>query len=383
MSMNKVVKTNLDVNAYYQDIKKMNIEFYNQDIGTAKFEFQITRNDKPMPLSEVNVDSYIAIVTSNGEKKVDNLTFENEMNGIVSYTLPDDVLHHVGKTLGEVYITQKGTGDTVVVRSFEFNIKDAVINTISSDTKLSYIRKFDDLLEIVNFRVAAMEEALANLEDYISKVKQTSNDAIAKIGVKENQVLLAIESEKNEIIELITNDSLLKISDFETYKTNIDNQMVSFNDTVEEKTKNKVNNDDFENKLNQLKNELITYTDSKKDAVVVPLSLINGAEMTSAGVDSETNVTLTYFSIGNGYFYCQLNGWLRTPALGDFTSLPANLKIATTWNRGWDVPHRTTLDNYQARIYINYTGKISTIKLSSTTIPFSLDSISFIAKEVK
>ena len=382
MSMDKVVKTNLDVNAYYKSIKKMNVEFHNQDIGTSKFEFQITRNNAPMPLSEINVDSYIAIVTSNGEKKIDNLVFEDEMNGIVSYTLPDDVLYHVGKSLGEVYISQKGTGDTVVVRSFEFNIKDSVINTISADTKLSYIRKFDELLEVIQYRATAMEEALANMEDYITKVTNATNDGIARIGVKENQVLLAIQSEKNEIIELITDNTYLKVEDFETYKQNINNQMTDFNNAVETKTKDKVNVSDFNTELNKVKNELISYTDSQKDAIVVPLTLINGATLTSGGVDSETNATLTYFSIGNGYYFCQLNGWVHTTALGDFSALPDNLQITTTWNNGWLVPHRTSLDGYDTLIYINYSGTISTIKQNSFNSPFTLDPITFIAKEV-
>lgn len=383
MPMNKIAKTELDVNAYYKSIKKMNVEFYNQDTGTAKFEFQITRNNAPMPLSEINVDSYIAIVTSNGEKKIDNLVFEDELNGIVSYTLPDDVLTHVGKTLGEVYISQKGTGDTVVVRTFEFSIKDAVINTISGDTKLSYIRRFDDLLKVVNYRVVAMEEALANLEDYVTKVNNATSDGIARIGVKENQVLLAIQNEKNEIIELITNNTYLKVSDFETYKQNIDDQMSTFNNTVEEKTKNKITYDEVAEDINTLKNELIDYTDNQKDATVIPLALINGATCTSGGVDSESNATLTYFSIGNGYYFCQLNGWVQTTALGDFTILPSNLKIATNWNRGYQVPHRTSLDGFDSLIYINHTGKISTIRQNSFNSPFSLDPITFIAKEVE
>lgn len=383
MPMDKVVKTELDINAYYKSIKKMNVEFYNQDIGTSKFEFQITRNNAPMPLSEINVESYIAIVTSNGEKKIDNLVFEDELNGIVSYTLPDDVLYHVGKTLGEVYISQKGTGDTVVVRTYEFNIKDAVINTISSDTKLSYIRKFDDLLKVVNYRVTAMEEALANLEDYVTKVNNATNDGIARIGVKENQVLLAIQNEKNEIIELITNNALLKVSDFDVYKQNIENQMTTFNNTVEEKTKNKITHEEVDNSINVLKNELIEYSDNQKDAKVVPLVLINGATTTSGGVDSESNPTLTYFSIGNGYFFCQLNGWVNTTATGDFTVLPGNLKIATSWNRGFLVPQRTSLDGFEALIYINHTGTISTIRQGSFNVPFTLDPITFIAKGVE
>ncbi|OOV78915.1 hypothetical protein B2G86_00895 [Mammaliicoccus fleurettii] len=383
MPMNKIAKTELDVNAYYKSIKKMNVEFYNQDTGTAKFEFQITRDNAPMPLSEINVDSYIAIVTSNGEKKIDNLVFEDELNGIVSYTLPNDVLTHVGKTLGEVYISQKGTGDTVVVRTFEFDIKDAVINTISSDTKLSYIRKFDELLKVVNYRVTAMEEALANLEDYVTKVNNTTNDGIARIGVKENQVLLAIENEKNEIIELITNNGLLKVSDFEVYKQNVETQMSIFNNTVEEKTKNKTTHEELNNSLSVLKNELVEYSDNQKDVKVIPLTLINGATCTSGGVDSESNVTLTYFSIGDGYYFCQLNGWVFTTVTGEFTALPSNLKITTTWNRGYLVPQRTSLDGFEALVYINHTGKVSTVRQGSFNVPFTLDPISFIAKEVE
>ena len=383
MPMNKIAKTSLDINAYYKEIKKLNVEFYNQDTGTAKIQFQITRDNAPMLLSEINTDSYIVIVTSNGLRKVDNLVFEDELNGIVSYTLPNDVLTHVGKTLGEVFITRKGSDDTVVVRTFEFNIKDALINTIAGDTKLSYIRKFEDLLTFINNRAAQMEESLANLDDYVSRVQEASNNALSSIGIKKDEVIVAIENEKNEIIALLTNDALLKVSDFNTYKQNIDDQMSTFNNTVEEKTKNKITYDEVAEDINTLKNELIDYTDNQKDATVIPLALINGATCTSGGVDSESNATLTYFSIGNGYYFCQLNGWVQTTALGDFTILPSNLKIATNWNRGYQVPHRTSLDGFDSLIYINHTGKISTIRQNSFNSPFSLDPITFIAKEVE
>ena len=383
MPMNKIAKTSLDINAYYKEIKKLNVEFYNQDTGTAKIQFQITRDNAPMLLSEINTDSYIVIVTSNGLRKVDNLVFEDELNGIVSYTLPNDVLTHVGKTLGEVFITRKGSDDTVVVRTFEFNIKDALINTIAGDTKLSYIRKFEDLLTFINNRASQMEESLANLDDYVSRVQEASDNALSSIGIKKDEVIVAIENEKNEIIALLTDDALLKVSDFNTYKQNIDDQMSTFNNTLEEKTKNKITYDEVSEDINTLKNELIDYTDNQKDATVIPLALINGATCTSGGVDSESNATLTYFSIGNGYYFCQLNGWVQTTALGDFTILPSNLKIATNWNRGYQVPHRTSLDGFDSLIYINHTGKISTIRQNSFNSPFSLDSITFIAKEVE
>lgn len=381
MPMNKIAKTSLDINSYYKEIKKLNVEFYNQDTGTAKIQFQITRDNAPMLLSEINTDSYIVIVTSNGLRKVDNLVFEDELNGIVSYTLPNDVLTHVGKTLGEVFITRKGSEDTVVVRTFEFNIKDALINTIAGDTKLSYIRKFEDLLTFINNRAAQMEESLANLDDYVSRVQEASNNALSSIGIKKDEVIVAIENEKNEIIALLTNDALLKVSDFNTYKQNIDDQMSTFNNTVEEKTKNKITYDEVAEDINTLKNELIDYTDNQKDAVVVPLTLFNGARLASGGVDDGENITLTYFSIGNGYYFCQLSGWLYSE-IGDFSMLPENLQVTTTWNRGFDVPQRTTLDR-SARVYINKTNMISVVRNENSDIPFSLDPITFIAKEVK
>lgn len=382
MPMNKIAKTSLDINAYYKVINKLNVEFYNQDIGTAKIQFQITRDNAPMLLSEINTDSYIVLVTSNGSRKVDNLVFEDELNGIVSYTLPNDVLTHAGKVLGEVYITKKGVEDTVVVRTFEFSIKDALINTISGDTKLSYIRKFEDLLTLIKNRTTQMEEALANLGDYVSKVNEASENALNNIGVKKDEAIIVIENEKNEIIELLTNDALLKVSDFETYKQNINNQMSAFNDTVEEKTKDKATEQDLVNKINSLRTELINYSDGKKDAKVVPLTLINGATLTSGGIDSSDNITLTYFSIGKGYYFCQLNGWVMSPQIGDITQIPSNLKIVTKWNEGWDVPQRSSL-NYTGRIYVRNNNTVGLIKLDSFTLPFSLDPISFIAKGVE
>lgn len=382
MSMDKIAKMDLDVTAYYRDIKKMNVEFYNQDINTSKLEFRILRNNAPMPLSEINNNSQIILVTQNGAKKVDNLEFEDEMNGILSYTLPNDVLAHTGKVVGEIFINRKGADDTVVVRSFEFSIKDAVINTISADTKLSYIRKFDDLEEIILERVSSIEEAAKNMDDYISKVKQAEHDALNNISIGKDEVELIIQNGKNDITALLTNDTFLKVDDFEDYKLNIETQLSAFNDSLEEKTKNKTDNGTLNQAITDLRNELKIYTDSKKDVKVVPLTLINGSTLFSGGTDNADNVTLTYFSIGNGYFYCQLNGWVTSPTTGTIANLPTNLQISTPWNRGYDVPQGTLAIEKWARIYIGKTNEIKLIKSSDATLSYSLDPIAFIAKGV-
>lgn len=381
MAMDKIAQTKLDVTAYYRDLKQLNVEFYNQDINTSTLKFQITRNNKPMLLSDINVNSQIILVTSDGSKKVDNLTFEDEMNGVLSYTLPNDVLVHVGDVTGEIFINRKGSDDTIVVRTFKFSIKDALVNTISADTKLSYIRKFDDLEALIKERVIEIQKSIEGLEDYVTKVTNARDDALQAIGVSKDEVELIIENGKSEIQGLLTNETFLRVTDFEQYKTNIDSQMTDFKDSLEEKTKDKINEEDFVTQLNELKNELKLYTDSKKDATTIPLTLINGTTMISGGLGNKENITMTYYSIGNDLYQCQLNGWVQSPQTGDFTNIPEGFSILTDWNNGFDVPQRSSLMN-TARIYIRPDNTVGLIRIDNVSLPYSLDSINFIAKGV-
>lgn len=381
MAMDKIAQTKLDVTAYYRDLKQLNVEFYNQDINTSILKFQITRNNKPMLLSDINVNSQIILVTSDGSKKVDNLTFEDEMNGILSYTLPNDVLAHVGEVIGEIFINRKGSDDTIVVRTFKFSIKDALVNTISADTKLSYIRKFDDLEALIKERVIEIQKSIEGLEDYVTKVTNARDDALQAIGVSKDEVELIIENGKSEIQGLLTNETFLRVTDFDQYKTNIDNQMTGFKDSLEEKTKGKVDEEYFVTQLNELKNELKVYTDSKKDATTIPLTLINGTTMISGGLGNKENITMTYYSIGNNLYQCQLNGWVQSPQTGDFTNIPEGFSILTDWNNGFDVPQRSSLMN-TARIYIRPDNTVGLIRIDNVSLPYSLDSINFIAKGV-
>ncbi|MGX0331948.1 phage baseplate upper protein [Staphylococcus cohnii] len=381
MSLDKIAKTEMDITAYYRDLKKLNVEFYNQDINTSKLMFQITRNNSPMLLSEINTNSQIVLVTSNGSKKVDNLVFEDELNGILSYTLPNDVLAHVGNVVGEIYVNRKGSDDTIVVRTFQFSIKDAIINTIEADTKLSYIRKFDDLESLITQRVNAIEESVKNLDDYVLRVNEARDNALEEIGIKKDDVSLIIENGKSEITALLNNDTFLTVNDFDDYKTNLNTQMSSFNDTIEERTKDKVDKEIFEQRLNELENDVKSYTDSKKDVKTIPLTLINGTTLISGGLDTKDNITMTYYSIGNGLYYCQLNGWIRSPQTGDFTNIPEGFSIVTGWNEGFDVPQRSSLA-YTARIYIRTDNTVGLIRIDNSTLPYSLDSINFIAKGV-
>ena len=128
MALNKIAKINLDTTAYYQKLLDLDVRFFVNDDNTAILEFPITRHKKPVPLSVVNVKSYIAIITPDGSHKIDYLEFYDELNGVLRYTLPNDVLAQVGKHHAQVYISVNGVKDVVVERKIAFNVEDDYIN---------------------------------------------------------------------------------------------------------------------------------------------------------------------------------------------------------------------------------------------------------------
>lgn len=61
---------------------------------------------------------------------------------------------------------------------------DAIINKINGATKIKYIRMFDELKRQINARATEIQEQLDNLEDYVVKVKDASDEGITKIQIE-------------------------------------------------------------------------------------------------------------------------------------------------------------------------------------------------------
>src|SRR5699024_6582149 len=59
--------------------------------------------------------------------------------------------------------------EVAVFREFTFEVADALINKISSFTKIEYIRMFDQLKARIEQRVKDIEEAIANGADYVAE----------------------------------------------------------------------------------------------------------------------------------------------------------------------------------------------------------------------
>ncbi|MDW4134816.1 BppU family phage baseplate upper protein [Staphylococcus saprophyticus] len=203
MALNKIATTQLDTTAYYQKLLDLNVRFFVNDDNTAILEFPVTRNNNPVPLSEVNTKSYIAIITPDGSKKIDYLEFHDELNGVLRYKLPNDVLAHVGKHHAQVYISVKGVSDVVVERKISFHVEDDYINSIDSDTKLSYIRIFDDLYSAIQERVVAIEKAIENAADYVTQIEnardQAYEDITNLVNLTKQEIKQLVDSYKAEV----------------------------------------------------------------------------------------------------------------------------------------------------------------------------------------
>ena len=89
---NKEGKIKLETSAHYVPIGNTNITFYDSDIGTADLIFYITRNQRPLEVSDENVDCFLMLKANDGTYIVDTAHVIEPMNGKVKYTVPKEFL---------------------------------------------------------------------------------------------------------------------------------------------------------------------------------------------------------------------------------------------------------------------------------------------------
>ena len=176
---------------YLKAISDLGVGFYNLDENTAILQFQLTNNSGPLMLHENNIDSYAYFESKNGSASdVIDLEIIDNYNGIVQITLPKDFLQASTdtKVTGQVYIGVNNVSgkpeynEVAVFREFNFEVKDALINKISSFTKIEYIRMFDQLKMRIEQRVKDIEEAIANGDDYVAEMKSVLQRGIETLS---------------------------------------------------------------------------------------------------------------------------------------------------------------------------------------------------------
>lgn len=172
-----------------------NIGFYNMDINTAVLTFQVRKQDYPLEISKVNTDIYAYFVSDNGSStgrvQVD---YVNPMQGIIQLTLDNDFLKAATDTYvtGQIYIKAVGRKDTVVLNEFRFYVKDALINQIDADIKISYIREIDDLID--NFK-----KKIENVSQNFSDIETAQADFTAFVNAQKNTFIKQVNDMKNDM----------------------------------------------------------------------------------------------------------------------------------------------------------------------------------------
>ena len=229
---------NLKSEPYLRPISDLGVGFYNLDENTAILRFQLSNTEGPLLIHENNLTSYAYFESSNGSvSDVIELEIEDSYNGIVSITLDKYFLQASTSTKvkGQVYIGVNNVdgkpeyNEVAVFREFTFEVADALINKISSFTKIEYIRMFDQLKMRIEQKVRDIEEAIANGADYVAEMKSVLQQGIETLNA-------IVADGKTDIQNIVTQakTDLTKVKDnaTEDITTTANNAKTSVQDTA-------------------------------------------------------------------------------------------------------------------------------------------------------
>ncbi|MDH9616854.1 BppU family phage baseplate upper protein [Staphylococcus pettenkoferi] len=255
--MYKEAKLLLHDEPYLRPISDQGIGFYNMDVNTAVLTFQVKRKDFPLSLSPVNTNIYAYFISDNGSTtgKVD-VDFIDPLNGIIRITLDEQFLKASTDTnvRGQIYIKAIGKKDTVVLNEFTFRVKDALINQIDGDIKVSYIREIDDLIDDFKSKMAEAFKTLTDIEDVKSEFADFAKAQIEQLQVQ-------IEDMTSEFKE-VSSQTKIEITD---QVNSIQNQVNEALQKLEEGTATVVTLDELNEKLQGYPtNETLQSLDNKK-----------------------------------------------------------------------------------------------------------------------
>ena len=223
---------------YLRPISDLGVGFYNLDENTAILRFQLSNEKGPLLVHENNLTAYAYFESSNGSvSDVIELEIEDSFNGIVTITLDKDFLQASTSTKvkGQVYIGVNNVdgnpeyNEVAVFREFTFEVADALINKISSFTKIEYIRMFDQLKMRIEQKVKDIEEAIANGADYVAEMKSVLQKGVETL----NAIVADGKSDVQNIVTQAKTD-LTKVKDnaTEDINTTANNAKTSVQDTA-------------------------------------------------------------------------------------------------------------------------------------------------------
>lgn len=290
MELEKIAKVDLEESAYLKPVSDKGIGFYNLDKNTAQFQFRVTKNDKPLLISDKNVKGYAFFKAMNGSDNqrpsisgVLDVDFIDPMRGLIGVTVPGWFLKSVvnSEVLGEVYLSLNdynnlGKDDTVVLGTFSFTVRDSLVNQIDSDIKVSYIRMFDELRTEIEGKVQELKQEISDTSDLVSEINQIVANAQSKVIQIRNESISAINTAKSDAVNVITSTKDNAIRDIEATKSLVTGDYETINASIQQAISDAKN--EFETKSNNanqtIDNKLAQFNETlNNDGFITPASV--------------------------------------------------------------------------------------------------------------
>lgn len=281
-NLDKKAIINMENTARYQERSKLNVAFSTADRDSAVFVFNVTKDNKPMLLSNENVTGHVALKHSDESFVKDTLHFtEPDINGRFEYYLPNDILKRQGTVTMQVFISEKGNSNvTVAERIVSFDIQESIVSQISAETKLQYIVEYDELQAIIANRITDIEDNMANAEDYVSQLEQAREKGLTDIEVAKADSVKVLNELADKRLEEINGKASEYSSKFDADKQYMDEKHESFKESV-------------------LNSEVVTQGESKEWQ---KHKLTNDNGNTGSSLDLAFN-TSNMWTLNSGFFY--------------------------------------------------------------------------------
>lgn len=325
MELNKIAKYQAKNEPYLKPISDLGIGFYNLDENTATLQFQIYNNNGPLLISDENVDVHGYFESTNGSvSTVLKLNVVDGLNGIAQITLDKGFLQASTTTqvTGQIYVAVNNVTDnpnnnqTAVLGEFTFQVADALINKVSSFTKVEYIRMFDQLREEIKQRTKEMEDDIGNIKTLVDEVKEAVADGKSDITKVKNDSISGLEDIANTTNTSVQQQASQAISDIQSI---VDEYTTKLND----ETKDKINevNEASDKVIQSIKgNNVVT----KDETDGWQKHQLTGSDGTIKLVDLESSIENLNEMTETGFFYTT-----KTPDLPSGVSSAGFLTVYT------------------------------------------------------
>ncbi|WP_105967268.1 BppU family phage baseplate upper protein [Staphylococcus chromogenes] len=192
---NKDIKA--EINEQGVDIGNIGANFYTKDLGTASIRISINWKGSVLDLSKTTLKPKLDLFCEDGSIFVnESVEIVSQVNGLIQYNISKDVIKHVGKVTGKLFLTDDANSIHVV--TFHFNISDSGIDSVV--TKEVSVTLVDDTV-----RRIIKENAIQLLgDDFEPKLKsdviEYLNDNVDTFrGIKGDAGPIGPQGEKGDV----------------------------------------------------------------------------------------------------------------------------------------------------------------------------------------